>query len=412
MYTYITAMAQATQFDGQFKPVNILTQTLVSIYRNYTSVYVTLHNDGYDREETLHLADLPFGVQSSEQTLQQWLLANGDNTLPTTWTAPALTTNRVQFYDATYAGFKLTPGSVYYHPDTQLSDQQKVDVYVTKSGVDYLAIRDHCIFTVNGYLHLADASVNGLIVYDAMRSQKNLRENHLGILDFHKVGKLSFHPILPEHLSKRSELLNYSDVLYLDLPVAPAGKTVLLSIGGFLHTPDSLFTLVGDRTLKIDFKRFNWLERFYLLNQALGKEWSGLEHQGDTFVKDEVFSDATITKLFTLKQSFVVLVDTPRLFVNRYPVELTGLPGHYYSHEKIGLPLVGSEGLLKEYKHGKYDGVFTLDTQGYLIKTNVLHTTGWWDESQVVSNTVDPNRKTHLSHAHWLLIANADEGSI
>lgn len=408
MYTYISAVAQTSAFDGQYKPVNLTTLTLAQIYQTYPSVYVTLYNEPYTREETLNLADLHTSVQSSQETIVQWLLNNGNNTLPTTLVPPTFTYHRAQFYDATYAGFKALPGNVHYHPDTELTYDQKKDVFLIKSGVDYETIRDRCLFTVNGYIHYADASANGIVLYDAMRSLKNLNKNLIGIVDFQRLGALSFHPIQPEWISKRSEALPYHDVVYLDVPEYTAGKQILLSIGGFLHVDDKLFTLVGDRTLKIDFKRFNWLERFYLLNETHGVDWSGLEHNGDTFAKDGVYSDETLVKLFTLPQSFIIVLDSPQLFVSRLPVEQTNLAGLYYSHEKIGLPLIGGEGLLKEYKHGRYDGQWSLEIDGYLTRTNVLHSTGWWTESDVTHNTQDPNKPTLLSEAHWLVLSKSD----
>lgn len=409
MYYYISAVAQTSAFDGQYKPVQLLTTPLVQIFLSYPSVYVTLFNDVYQREETLHLQDLPDPVRTTEQTLPQWLIQNGNRTLPTSLVPPTFTYRRVQFYDATYADFKVRPTNIGYHPDTPLSTLLEKDLLLTKAGVDYVTIKQNCLFTVNGYLHLADANSDGLYIYDGMRTQKNLNKNLCGIIDFQRIGTVECLPITSDLIVKRNVQIPYHDVLYLDLPVAPVGKKILLSIGGFLHTTDSLFQLVGDRTVRIDFKRFNWLERFYRLNEARGVDWSGVERVGGTFSKEGVFSDETLLKLFTLPNSFIIYVNTNELFVTRIPVEKTKIGGAYYSHEKIGLPLIGGEGLVKEYKHGRFDGQWTLDIDDYVLKTNVLHTTGWWDEAQAVTNTPDTNRPIQYSGAHWLVLSKTDE---
>lgn len=407
MYSYITAFVQTSVYDGQYRQTDIQHLQLNQIFFRYPRGYVLLNNDVFSREETLNLYDLPEIWRTSEYTLNQFLVQNGNLVLPTTTNPLTFTWHRAQYYNVHYATFKQTPVNRAFHIDYELSYDQQIDVLLTKPSVDYFAIQQNCLFTAGGLLHFTEGAVHGLTVYDAARTLRKKNDNQMGIIDFQRVSTLSCVNLTRHDVYKQKDTQPLSDVLYVSLPEPINGRKVLLSIGGFLVVPDQHNFLVGDQTYKIDFKRFNWLERFFILQRLTDMDWE-IEHLGEYASKEQVFADETIRKLFDLSQTFVIYLDLEEeLFITRHPVEQSKLPGLYYSYEKIGLPLLGSEGRLIDYKHSKFAGVWSLQTNDYMDRTNIFHSTDWVETPEVVGEFPDPNKPAKYAGAHFLVFSKS-----
>ena len=127
MYQLLSAIAKLNNFDGRYHPVDISTTPLYQVYANHISVYATLTHTVVGGEYTLDLDNLPQGLRQSSQTLPEWLIVNGSNTLPVT-TEPLDTTFRyARFYDLWQWNFMARGHNQLFHPTIQLVVEEQVD---------------------------------------------------------------------------------------------------------------------------------------------------------------------------------------------------------------------------------------------------------------------------------------------
>ena len=103
----------------------------------------------------------------------------------------------------------------------------------------------YCLISVNGLLHKADGSVNGLYVRDGAKSSRIANKTNVGIISFKDVGEFDIIPINRNMIKQPSETLRLKEKIYLDLNTDLSNKTVLLSLGGYLHAVDNIVRIAG-----------------------------------------------------------------------------------------------------------------------------------------------------------------------
>lgn len=405
MYQYIEAIGTADGFDGRYYPIDIRNVRLIDVFATYSSVYVTLARPGDFAEVTLNLYDLPQGVRVISMTLPEWLIVNGNNTLPTT-NAPVVKQYRhVQFFDLRQSDFTINPGNINYHPEMELPEDMLPDLVLSKPGAHYKNMVDYGLFTVNGYIHRADHTLNGVVVLDGCKSGKIANDTHVGILDFQHIGKLTIVDIDPSMLFSRIDGQKFEDVVYIKTPTPMLGKIPLLVVGGMLHALDGSYSAVSDNVIRFDFKNYPWVNRYNAMKSNIDVSTLGLEGMANGADSlNELYSDSTIQKLFGLKNSFIVLVDTHELHRGTVLLNQTKLPGIYLSGIAPSAPLMLGDGELAEYKITTEHGQYVLAIRDGLKERRLLETTDYLGH-QSTGYKLETSRPYDYASARLLMLS-------
>lgn len=287
-------------------------------------------------------------------TVQQWLTSLGNKTLPFEAVTPTLIPRYVTYAQAWHAGYDFVPRPRNGAIGANMSLWEQEDLIATHPLFTPAYINDYGLFQVNGYFHINDYTAAGVRIVDGNRTVRVSNDNQIGILSFEAIGKIIKCPITPAMVAAQNADAPLKDAVYVSIPTKYdlTGKTVLMVIGGYLHTGGRAFSQVGERTYKIQMQNLMLLDRLLESRKHLDLSKMGLTPYLDnpslTSIA-ELYSDTAIRGWLTMSQSFFVIVDTPSFFHALEPVEYAGLPSRYYNYSKTDAPLMGAYGRALDY---------------------------------------------------------------
>lgn len=409
-YTLKAAIARLKGREASWSEVDLSTMDINQIYKTYSKVYLTLTHTAFPQDVYLDMdtARSQIGAYlGSTKTIPDWLVSNGNQTLPTISMLPDLLPNLVHYGDAWRAGYTIEPVDYTRHINAEIPHGDKNDLIVVKPGVDFMTHWRHCMVTVNGLFHRPFGSPQGLYVIDGGRSGRIANNNHVGILSFKSVAPLTYIPIDTRMVYKASEKQKLRNTVHIKLPMNVENKTVMLVLGGYLHVLDGSYKIVGERTIAVDVNNLLLPERLYQSGQAMDLSPLRLMHgpgNEKQYLVEDMYSDRALLAYFTLPQSFVVVADMPDLFVRKHLVEKTGLPGRFYANSpEPRLPLFSALGRLMDY-HPKVEDRKTVLACDTVIDERHLFNTHGWQAGSTVGPTPYPYSPSLLASAYQLEI--------
>lgn len=368
MYTYVSALARMKGSNSAWGVVDISTMPLYQVYATYSDIKAVLTNPVIAGDLSVDFADLPESLRILSITFPEWLVVNGNKTLPTSANAIIASTATVKHRDAWYWGFDIKPANHTKHPDQPMLHDEQVDLFMVKSGVDPLKLQQYCIATVNGMTHRLSSSTDGTFVLGGCTSGRLANDNQVGLLDFTELGTIDTVSLSRDMRIDAVKDLEAKDSIYLNLGKPILNKTVFLSLGGYFFALSDAYQVVGEETLKINVRHLNLMARYY---EGKGYvDWSGV-YKADTNVPDSLdvavfFSDVTINALLDMPQSFVVLLDVTGVQVTYQTLDNAQLPGVYYAYGETPVaPVVVSLGRMPEYLPVKEVDQHVIKFNGY-----------------------------------------------
>jgi hypothetical protein len=165
------------------------------------------------------------------------------------------------------------------------------------------------------------------------------------------------------------------------------------------------FYPTGDNLFKVDFNNLNMLDRFYELLKYIDLSSLPISFSinNETQIsKEQLLTNENLIALLGLSQSFIVIVDTPKLDISRCYVKRIGIPGNYSTYVKPELPLVCGLGRYVEYWSVEEDGVHNLSVYDNIVE-NYLYDTNLSMSS--VDDSNDPRRSHRVSDAYFIKIS-------
>lgn len=352
MYSYVRATGILKESDGALRHIDLTAIPLIRLYADYLNVEIVVIEASQPATELqIDLEALPSGLRWVQMTFTEWLVANGNNTLPTTPIMAVDNVRYARFVNLWQYDFSAELGSAGHHPDAPLSDEEKQDIRLGRLGADHQRLARNGLVSVNGFLHRSDYNEHGLYVLKGGATRQQSEHYQLGYLDLSPVGPFTTIPITPDMVLPRTEGGALKDSVLLNVKQSLSGKTAFLVIGGWLHALDDYYHVVGDTTIVFDFHNYPWFKRYWQTKDYLDlKVLGNLQLIHGAYDRDRLYSDDIIRRWFTLPQSFIVLLDNQDITVGTVALEDPKLTGRYYSRIKPELPLIVGDGRLTEYK--------------------------------------------------------------
>lgn len=397
MFTYLDAFVKLKEPRGRWVDKDLGSSPIRDLLNEYQEVVLKLSHILYEEPQALNLKDVPsyLNFRHYNGTVIQWLESLGNAGLPVTPNFPNLDCVYAVYSDAALAGFDLKPINSFFHHSMDLQPGDLCDLRMTRYDVDYKKMYDTCLVSINGLFHRTNFVGDGLHILEANKSRKIANDNLVGVYDLSPLGNIKIVPIWSKRVHKESEdqPLSTRAIIEIDNSIKDLDKkTVLISIGGYLHLPDNkTIKRVGTHSYRIDFKDYPILQRYFEMEKLIDiskikEHLRKSNHNDGQVVVEQLLSNGAIEGLLTLSQSFFVIIDTPEVFLDLRQLEFNGLPGSYITHHTPIYPITLGLGRFYEYwpRH-QYDRYAIMIKGG--VKDNYLAETTHWKELSTVDDS-------------------------
>lgn len=362
MYSLVTAVLKERNSNKPWSEVDLNNVSARDFLNNYISGYVVLTNISLPGE---HIVDyMSFLTQPLPQplvniTFVQWLALIGNRVLPTI-SEPDFKYGEAWWSPICKANWELQKAHP-ISPSTQnYTPADLVDGLLTKGSVSMDVYGDYILVTQNGLLHFSYPTPQGLKVSDLTQSFYSSNKNSVGVMSFTDIGKVKQVPVTIDNLIPVDPTDNYMREFHIDTETDLTGKTVWISIGGYLHTSvDEVFSvndktgLVGVNLEKVDIPRRIAHSSQLIDLSSLGifnPDWSPT-----LFNLNDLKTHTVMQRYLTLSQTFVIIIDTQNIQIQHEPLDYTGVIGVYKCNERRSYAVTNQYGLFQYYAAGKID---------------------------------------------------------
>lgn len=377
MYTYKRAVGIARLLPRGEELLDISLLPTKVLPLNYTKLKIVIQDGLYGNEVTLDMENYQNEFSLFIGTIQEWLDLQASRPLKTSNVVPGSEYRYVQIHDIQYKGFTLYPGDARLSLDRQehLDVASAPDIRVIKTdrtAVDYRALAERSLWTINGHLVRAVGDDNALYLLNAGK-HFNVNDNiHVCSLNFNTVSKLKTYDF--DKTAINFEGHDSYNFLHVKSPVSLKDKTVWMVIGGRLYLND-VAQPISEKTLVINTEKVDWFTRIFDSKELISLEGvikKDREVVGKDFFKTKEFWEALITDPST----FLVVLDNPNLFVSLKPITTYHHPFTYHTEETKKIPLMTENGLLPKYFTRRIINRRLLDTDIGIKRKYLNKTTG------------------------------------
>lgn len=410
MYQFVTARLKKHGNGARFKVVDISLMTLSTIFNTYSDGYIKLTNPSLSQPTILDFKifkslNRPMRMT---RTFENWLQSLGNLSLPSIGDEPTLVNNIAKYSDGFRAQYNIQRVHPTYHPTVTVPESSKTDLLLSKSNVDMDLFLNHTIVTVNGLCHVTDNFEDKVRVIDGGKTCLHSDQNMLGIISFNEVASLERYLINESMLDRINEDIPYCQTVWVRLGVDLTNKSVILSLGGYLHINDNSYKVVNieEGIIQINFETITMPKRIFESRKIIdlsSLELTESENYENVIALPELQEDEFIVKYLELSQTFVIVVDAPVVYVEQHIVEKTNLPGVYIYHEYPEYPLRLRSGIMPEYWPKQEYDRWTLGIKDTKVTNYHFETTRWQAETLITDNPIQSD-PYHVSQAHLLEI--------
>lgn len=377
MYSYVKALALSRSIGSQWKEVPLAAILVFDIYQTYSKIYLVLNNSVLATEVVVDMDVLRAQYSSYAGTLEALLVTIGNATLPTVPSLPNTEVKFAKYSDAVRVGYKVKTCIMGREVPDNYPANELIDLKMDRPNyqTDMDLIEDYCLVSVNGHYHWNESAGNHAYIKDGGKTLQHSKLNHLGILSFLDIGKLTKIHLDPEEIVPVTAGTELRDKINFSVTEDLDNKSYILILGGYMILPqEGVFWRSGQHGFTLDINRITYMERLleshkYMDMKALGLTTYPL---GDNvFNTAEIMSDTVIRKYMTLSQSFLVLVDVPHLVSNKINIRHSNLPGMFTSYQDPVYPLIVNYGKVAEYWKTEEDGFWSVNVQDSYLRNYV-----------------------------------------
>lgn len=405
MYTYKRAVGVNQLVPRGEELLDISRIQTKALVTTFSELKIVIQDGLYGTDVSINFVDYKNEFALFTGTIQQWLDTKASVPLITSNVLPGTEYRYVTSHDIQYKWFTLFPGDAKLQEDRQafLDTASAPDIRVIKTdktAVDYVALAERSLWTINGHLVRAVADSKALYLLNAGKHY-NVNDNaHVNSLNFNTVSKLKTYTLEKEDIEFiGSDRFNF---IHVKTPVSMVGKTVWMSIGGRLYLND-VVQPTGDSILAIHTEKVDWFTRIFDskelidLSRVIDKK---REVVGKDFFSTQEFWEALLTDPST----FFIVLDNPNLFVSLEPVTTYRYPFTYHTFETKLIPLMTANGLLPKYFTRRIINRRLLDTDIGAQKKYLNKTTGTANGGDLFHGYTNRFAPSKLSNGYLLYI--------
>lgn len=381
MYRLVSATLRERGINTTWKNVDVSKVPMFTLFEKYVSGFITVKNPYlyHDIHVDINTIRNNAKLTITNIPLAQWLASVGDNTLPGTTIAPIISRSYVYAGDAWHTGFDIQRVLTGVSDNPNLPASSFRNLKVSKPNIDLHTLQKRALVTVNGYLHLTTPLEDGILVQNGAVSLDVCQRNRVGILSFASVGDIEQIKFQPAMIGKDKEEFDYADGVYIALGRNLTNKSLILSLGGFLHTHDNTFSIINEEKgiIRINPRKIDLVKRLLITQRTLDISSLGLSQSArfpDAIASEEVYRDSTIVNWLLMSQSFAVIVDAPNLSTARLPLDEIDTYGVYESVNTPLSPFMDAVGRLQEYVVIKNDDVYQVQIEQGVYRQMLFET--------------------------------------
>lgn len=384
MYTLVSAVLKERNTNNPWSEVNVSTVTVRDFLDDYISGYVVLTNSSLPGE---HIVDyMTFLTGNLPKPLininfVQWLSLIGNRVLPTI-KEPDFSYGEAWYSDAIKAGWTVNRAHPTSPSNVNYTQADLIDGLLSKPTVAMDIYGDYILATQNGLLHLSYPTTQGLKVKDLTQSFYSSNKSNVGVMSFTDIGKVTQVPITITNLIPVDPTDNMMREFHVDTGMDLTNKTVWISIGGYLHTDvtevyvaNQETGLVGVNIGKVDIARRIAYSSQLIDLSSLGvfkPDWSPT-----LFDLTALKTHVVMQRYLTLSQSFVIIIDTQNITIEKEELEFTGIVGVYKCPKRRSYAVFNQEGLFQYYAPAKINN----DAMGVLTPATIHGYNGYDTEN-------------------------------
>lgn len=381
MYTLISAMVLDKAINSQWKVLDISTIPVKTLFIDFNSVVITVGSVFLNKNIYVDIFTLKNDYLNYTGTVQSLLTSLGNKSLLTLPTLPNSNIKYAKYADAFSVGYKLNTTLIGAANVNQLTTSQLKDAVITRPNTttNLQMLHDYCMVSVNGFFHRTDSDGINAYLYDAGTTVKKSNSNTVGIWSFLDIGKIVKQPIALTNIFNQGLNSTLYERTYIKIGQDVSKKTVMLVLGGYLILPETnIFWQTANDTYAINFGMLQLLERFYESQNYidLSSLGIGVDPANVSTINVATFlSDAVLKKYLTLSQSFIVILDSPNIFINKMPVKNNTTPGYYTSFQEPTGALFVGYGKVGEYWKANENGYWSMTVHDSIMRRYLFSNT-------------------------------------
>lgn len=394
MYTFVKAKLKKYGKNQQWKDVDISTMTLKDIYGNYKDGHIELNNP--DISINPLFVDLAILKQSNIKffnlVFDTWLASLVNTPLPFLASEPVYEEKTVRYADAWQARYSIKKCK--RNLPLVNNGNDLIDLCITKENVDYDLLHNRVLTTVNGFFHPNYGVDNFLLIKDGGLCKTKGGENNVGLVSFAHICDVNQIPITNDMLIALGNTVPFKQAVIVVTGVSLIDKSVMVSIGGYLHTADKIVDVINaqEGIIKLNTEYLSLARRIFEMKDYLdisSLQLTTNKDKPDTLAISDFHSNDFIRRLLTLTQSFIIVVDTPYLTKDLISVTNPNIPKFYeYAKEPV-FPLLTPTGRLNDYWVSKQDSRYVMSVSNNFYKRFTYETTDW-EQERIINRRVEP----------------------
>ena len=358
MYRFVSSYLKPKAVSQSYQSVDISLMTIDDIFNNYLDGYIELSNPALEDNIYLTLDEfkrinLPYRL---DHTFEYWLSYIGNKTIFASTTRPNYVSSMVKARNILQSSYQFSLCNRVYPPDSVMPVGDLNDLYIYKPDVNKTALQNRSLVSINGFMHPTVPYYDGIAAVGGGSQHKMIGNLTATLLSFASIGDIKQYPIKSEHLNRYKAGYPLSDKAVIDTGIDLTNKSIIVSIGGYPLIANELVSVLSDvgGVIKIDTRRFDLIRH---INNQVGL--INLEPLGITVPETDkglpplsakgLLSDIITRQYLTLPQSFVAVIDTPLLTLEKEIVSSTGLRDRHVSMSEPNLPIMDSYGRIVDY---------------------------------------------------------------
>lgn len=388
MYSYVSSVAKRRQSGAYWEDVSLGNTTFETIMKTYSGVAFTLQNPALGGTVYATLNNmLDYGVRQ-DLTVNEWFALLGERYFDVVYEPYRIESDSVRYRDGIRSGFSWEHIASGVNPGVDLPLSERPDLLLHKEGIDKYYFTENALVTVNGLFHRVRYNSGEILIEDAGRTIVKSDRNSIGVINADKIGPIEQKPITASMIAEPENGHRLYDSAFIDVGQSLEGKSIMLSLGGYLHVGDDVCKVINDQEgiVRIDFSKINLLERLFDQRHIMSLAslpLSTTQINTGAITVGDLTNDDVLKAYLQLPQTFLIICDAASLYKKTRNLEDAGFDNVYYSYTEPKFPIQMRHGLFPEVWVREEDGVWVLTVHEGLVGRRMLYSGPWQADGRV-----------------------------